>query len=459
MINWFIIKFKYWRQKNKFATDVLALTSSNLVVQVLNLLALPLLTRIYNPSDFGVLGVFSAIVQIITCIATFRYEIPIPAAKTNRDAFNLLIVCTVNVVSTAIATFLILILIKQTEIQIPFINSLDWFVWLVPLGVLVCSSFNILQFYAIREKQYQMIAQIRLKQSLIAIASQFGFGLMLKGASGLIIGFILQTGAGGWKFFNHLLKNLEYKDKKLNIREIQATYLQHSAYFKYSTPEALSQMGALQLPLIIIATYVNAVEAGLLFMANRIMQLPVGIVSGSFAQVFSGSAADSFKDGKLNDLFVDTVYLMLKYAVPPIFFLAIACWSLLPYVLGKEWERAGEIAIWLAASSILQSLSSATGASLYVTANERIAFYVQLIGFTLRVFPTAFCSIYFQNYASYVYGLSGALHYILYLGVVSVVCKTTKKQYLYLLSSFIKILLIWMVPVLSIIAIIMIAYR
>jgi O-antigen/teichoic acid export membrane protein len=405
------------------------------------------------------LGIFSAIVQLITCIATLRYEIPIPNSETNRNAFNLIIVCTINAATITAFTFLSLILIRQFEIQFSFLSNLGCFVWLVPVGVLVCSSFNILQFYAIRERQYPLIAKTRFQQSLIAIAAQFGFGLMLKGTSGLILGFILQTGAGGLKFLRHLLTNRAYEDKKINVKEIQATYVQHSAYLKYSTPEALSHMGALQLPLIIIGAYVNAVEAGLLFMANRIMQLPVGIVSSSFAQVFSGSAAGSFKDGKLNELFVNTVHLMLKYAVAPIFFLGIACWSLLPYVLGEEWSRAGEIAIWLVATTTLQSLSSATGAALYVTANERLAFYIQLTGFALRVFPTAFCSIYFPNYASYIYGLSGALHYLLYLGAVSVICKTTKKQYLYLLHRFVNILFIWMFPVLGFIAIIQLAYR
>ncbi|MDO8413130.1 MAG: oligosaccharide flippase family protein [Gallionellaceae bacterium] len=458
-MNWVTKKLKIWKRENSFAKDVLALSGSNFAVQVLNLLALPIMTRIYNPSDFGVLGVFSAIVQLITCIATLRYEIPIPNSETNRNAYYLIIVCAVNTAAMTAVTFISIILIKLFEIQFSFLSSLGWFIWLVPVGVLVCSSFNILQFYAIRERQYPMIAQTRFRQSMIAIAAQLGFGLLLKGAAGLILGFILQTGAGGLKFLRHLLSNRAYKDKKINARELSATYTQHSAYFKYSTPEALSQMGALQLPLVIIGAYVNAVEAGLLFMANRIMQLPVGIVSSSFAQVFSGSAAESFKNGTLNVLFVDTVHLMLKYAVVPIFILGIACWSLLPYVLGEEWSRAGEIAIWLMAATTLQSLSSATGVALYVTANERLAFYVQLTGFVLRVFPTAFCSIYFPNYASYVYALSGALHYFLYLIAVSVICKTTKKQYIRLFHQFMNVLFIWMFPAIGLIAVIQLAYR
>ena len=459
MINWVARKLGAFKVTDRFAKDVLALSGSNLAVQVLTLAVLPITTRLYTPADFGVLAIFSAFVQTITSIATLRYEIPIPNGGNNRAAFNLVIVCAINAVITTSITLLCIVLYKQFDIHSQSINSLDWFVWLVPIGVLACSSFNVLQFYAIRERQYKMIARARFDQSLIGIVVQVGLGLLVKGPVGLIFGFLLQTGVGGLRFFRHLVSNRTYESKRITTEELEKSYLRHRTYFKYSVPEALSQMGALQLPLVIIGAYVNAVEAGLLFMAIRIMQLPVGIVSSSFAQAFSGSAAESFKEGKLNKLFVSTVHLMLNYAVGPVIFLGIACWALFPHVLGDEWSRAGEISLWLTTAVALQMISSATGASLYVSSNERLAFFVHLTGFVLRIFPTAFCAIYYPDYASYVYALSGAFHYIVYFVAVSLVCETTKEQYFELFRRLRSILFVWVFPVLGSIAIFRFAYR
>lgn len=451
-MNWITKKLGSGKVKDRFAKDVLALSGSNLAVQVLTLAILPITTRIYTPADFGVLAIFSAVVQTITSIATLRYEIPIPNSESNRTAFNLVLVCAINAVMTTIITLLCVVLYQQSGFQFQSVSSLGWFVWLVPAGVLACSSFNVLQFYAIRERHYRMIARTRFNQSLIAIVAQVGFGLLLKGPLGLILGFLLQTGAGGLRFLRHLNSNRAYENKGVSTEELRKTYAQHRAYLMYSTPEALSQMAALQLPLIIIGAYVNAVEAGLLFMANRIMQLPVGIVSSSFAQAFSGSAAESFRNGKLNELFVSTVRLLLKFAVTPVFFLGIACWVLLPYVLGEEWGRAGEIAVWLSAGVGLQILSSATGASLYVSSNERLAYFVQLAGLIIRVCPTALCAIYYPDRASYVYALSGACHYLVYFTVVSMVCGIKKKQYFELFGWFRSILFAWMIVVFALAA-------
>jgi O-antigen/teichoic acid export membrane protein len=458
-MNWLTQKLKRFMIKDSFSKDVLALSGSNLVVQILTLATLPIITRIYTPEDFGVLAIFSAIVQIITCIATLRYEIPIPNTQTNRNAYNLIMVCAINAVVTTAITLLCIILFKQTGIEFQSLNSLGGYIWLLPLGVLACCSFNVLHFYAIRERQFTMMAKARFDQSLIAIVTQVGFGLLLKGSLGLILGYLMQTGVGGLRFIKHLASNQTYDDKSVNTNELKKTYYEHSAYFKYSTPEALSQMGALQLPLVIIGVYVSAVEAGLLFMAIRIMQLPVAVISSSFSHVFSGSAPEYFKKGKLNELFLKTVQLMLKWAILPIFLLSIACWLFFPHLLGQEWARAGNIAIWLAAAVCFQSLSSSTGVALYVSSNERLAFFVQLAGFIIRVLPTTYCALYYPDYASYTYAISGALHYFIYFIAISIVCATTKEQYWELLRKFSSNIFLWMLPVLGVVAIVQLAYR
>ena len=46
--------------------------------QMLAVLSMPLLSRLYAPADFGVLGVFMATVTIAAVFVTGRYEMAIP---------------------------------------------------------------------------------------------------------------------------------------------------------------------------------------------------------------------------------------------------------------------------------------------------------------------------------------------------------------------------------------------
>ena len=58
--------------------------------QIIVLAASPLLTRLYTPEDFGILGVFSALLGILGIAVCLRYELAIPLAEDDCDVVNLL---------------------------------------------------------------------------------------------------------------------------------------------------------------------------------------------------------------------------------------------------------------------------------------------------------------------------------------------------------------------------------
>ena len=47
-------------------------------VQVLTVLAAPLLTRLYSSEDFGLLSVYTSLLALIGVIFSLRYELAIP---------------------------------------------------------------------------------------------------------------------------------------------------------------------------------------------------------------------------------------------------------------------------------------------------------------------------------------------------------------------------------------------
>lgn len=434
--------------KNKIPKDgviraVALLTGSNIAVQILYLGALPIISRIYSPSDFGVLAIFSAIVQTVTAIACLRYEIPIPNCDSDNKALHLLVISGINILAITFCTLIVIVTVDAMEFDSDWVRNLGSYIWAIPFCIAVCGAFNALQFYAVREKAYQLIAKTRVKQTVAGVFTQITIGLIWSGPSGLIIGLILQTGAGGLSFLTHLLSNRKYDKNSVNFSDIKEGYKTNSAYLKYSTPEALLQMGALQLPLLIIGALISPVEAGFLFLANRIMQLPVAIISGSFAQTFSANAPAAYRENGLEALFLQSISLLIKYAVGPTIFVGIASWALFPYVFGTNWSRAGEIAMWLIGSVGLQVLSSATGAVLYITARERTAFVIHLAGFLIRVIPTYFVALYMPETASYAYAITGAFHYLIYFLVVFIVCGASIGDLLKVLRNTFQVLLLW----------------
>lgn len=64
-----------------FLKTVSILAGGTAFSQLLAILVLPILTRLYTPNDFSVLAVYLAILGILTSINCLRIEIAIPLPK------------------------------------------------------------------------------------------------------------------------------------------------------------------------------------------------------------------------------------------------------------------------------------------------------------------------------------------------------------------------------------------
>ena len=57
--------------------------------QVVGFVALPLLTRIYGPAAFGILGVFMAVSEVGGKIASLRYDVALILPERDHEAWAL----------------------------------------------------------------------------------------------------------------------------------------------------------------------------------------------------------------------------------------------------------------------------------------------------------------------------------------------------------------------------------
>ena len=92
----------------EFVRNVSVLAGGTAFAGALAVLVLPLLTRIYSPAEFGVMGVFAALMSMISVVACLRYEIVIPLPETDESAANLLAVAI-----TCLATTTLLVAISS----------------------------------------------------------------------------------------------------------------------------------------------------------------------------------------------------------------------------------------------------------------------------------------------------------------------------------------------------------
>lgn len=200
--------------KNKFIKSVSILASGTVGSQFITILVSPILTRLYTPEDFGLLAILHSILAVLGVIVVLRYELAIPLQSNLNESYQLATSCVLVVILMTIISSFILYVFFNELLTIKIDNNLFNVTWLIIIALLTIGFYKILNYLAIKKKDFKLISHIQLIQTLVSNSIQvFGFKL---GFITLIIAPIIGQFIGLFGF----LKKLK---KKMNLQSYQNT--------------------------------------------------------------------------------------------------------------------------------------------------------------------------------------------------------------------------------------------
>ncbi len=199
-------KVKSFFAGREFLKNAATLVSATVLAQFITIAVSPVLTRIYNAEDFGLLAVFMSIVSVLSIIATGRYEMAIMLPENEEDAADLL------VLSLAIAflfSLTILFFVHFFNEQIALASGVEeiknW-LYLVPLSVFLLGCFQAFNYWNNRQKLFAPIAKakvIRTSATSVSATAIWLAGLVKTG--GMVWGQIVGEFLGSFYFVKQFL--------------------------------------------------------------------------------------------------------------------------------------------------------------------------------------------------------------------------------------------------------------
>jgi O-antigen/teichoic acid export membrane protein len=274
------------KPRSNFIQAVGVLVGGTALAHGITALALPILSRLYSPADFSMLAVFTSLLSIISVAACLRFDVAVAIPDKDIDAANLLALALgCAFVISLIVAILVLLIPEQIASWLNQIG-LSAYLWLLPLGVLLASSYSALQTWLVRKKEFGQIARSRIAQSAVAAGMQLSMGAAGVGAFGLLLGYVLNAGAACVVLGYKVIRFDRRAFRAVSWSGMRAMAMVHHRYPKYSTWEALSNSAAIQVPIIMIAALAVGPEAGYLSMAMYVMQAPMALVGGAIGQVY-----------------------------------------------------------------------------------------------------------------------------------------------------------------------------
>jgi len=414
--------------KGGFARNVGILASGTVFAQVLMAAALPVLTRLYTPEDFSILAVFVASTSLVTVVANLRYNLAIPLPESDLDAMALLVGAIAAGLGVSAFAALTILLAPETVTALIGQPDLKPFLWMIPLSIVIASTYNALQYWTSRRKRFGLVTRTRITRSVGGASGQLGLGFAQAGPVGLLMGQILSEGLGIVALMRDLLRNDRETLLKINWRKIVNQLNRHRRFPLFSGPEALFDTASAQVPTILIAAYAIGPEAGFLFLAMRLLGMPARIIGASVAQVFVVEAPTKLRNGGLYGLTVKTVRSLLLIGALPMLLAAVLAPPLFPVIFGPEWERAGWLVTWLAPSFLLQFAVSPVSSLLHVMGRLQLAMWLHAVSLVVRVGVVILAGLYATHFIPESFAIASAVINLLFIAIVLSVAKSTRDR-------------------------------
>jgi len=406
--------------KSKFSYNVLTLITGTTLAQAIPIIISPILTRLYTPEDFGVLGLFLALTSIFGSIANAKYELAILKPIHDRDAINIGALAVGIAFLFSFFLFLVVIIFNY-EIKLLLNNSqIGFWLYFVPIIVFVMGIFNVLNYLNTRKKLYKDIAVSKVLKSSSMVLVNLSFGLIKSGATGLILGQIFSTFVSNFNLFKKVKKNYNFKNiKKSKIKKLAIKY---NKFPKYSLLSATVNKSSDHVITFLISSLYGLKTLGFYFLPYRVLGIPSSFISNSIGQVFFQEATlEKIKTGNTKKIFNKTLKNLFVISFIIFFPLYLFIEDIFIFVFGENWTVAGKYAkILLPLFFIKFIVSPLTVMNIIFNKNE-VGMYWQIILIFLHVILITFVQIYdlsIEFYFQIMVKVIG-IHYLIILIIIS----------------------------------------
>lgn len=404
--------------KSEFVVNASKLMTGTVISQVIPIMAAPILSRIYLPADYGVLGLYMSVTGLISMFATLQYANAIVIAKNEEEVHALIKLCLQILIALSSISFLIIAMFHNIIGDLLKSNTLGVWLWISPLSIIMNGLSGIFGNYAVRHKQFMLVSTNRIISTISSTLVSITLGYITKSPIGLFAGLWINQIINGILLASTALRKTGeswIKILKSDLGEIKKTYIN---FPKYSLPADFINNFTNQIPVFMINNFGSVSSVGNFNMSNRILGLPIGFVSNAFGEVFRQKAANDYNTkGSCREVFVKTFKTLSLISIVPFGIIMFFGPSIFAFALGEKWRIAGIYSQIMGIMFFFRfTVSPLT--YVYIIANkQKEDFYLHFL-FLLVSYLSFFIGYRLTNsieYALFIYAVLYSLIYCVYL--------------------------------------------
>lgn len=397
-----------------FARNVTTLTGATAFSQLVVLAALPILTRLYAPGEYGAAAVYAGIVGLIGVTATLRYEFAVPLPRSDRSALHV----------AAIALTALIVVALASGLASPWLHlwlgensglSSGLFSFLIVVGILSAGVYQVANYWAVRKSNFRAIARTRIQQGMAGTGSQLVLGFAGFGALGLIVGQIIGQCAGVARLAGGMISDNRKSGSRVRRHGLAWAAKRYKKFPLYDSSAGLLNVAGGQAPVLLFAVLFSPALAGFYALAYRILSAPLGLVGKSISQVLLPRIVEANRHGETGPLMLRLLGILATISLFPFAVVTVVAADIVPILFSAEWTSAASVVAWTAFWAGWQFICSPLSVVLIGIEAQRLNTALQAMLLVLRVSALLAGAVHDSpEFALVAFSIASAIGYVCY---------------------------------------------
>lgn len=399
--------------QSQFVRNVLIVASGTAAAQMITMGLSPIITRLYGPEAFGLLGVFNAMVAILAPVAALTFPIAIVLPKEDREAKGLARLSIFISILLSLTIVLTLLIFSQQIISIFQLESIGSFIFLIPLVILFAGSLQVAEQWLIRKKQFKVTAKVTFFGALMVQGGIVLVGLLSPIAATLIIFTVLGQGlkSGLMMLYSKsaMYKRNHDETPAHTKKQLVRKYID---FPKYRAPETFINAISQSFPILLLTTFFGPASAGFYTLGKTVLAMPTHLLGKSVGDVFYPKISEAENNGeKITGLIKKATVTLGAIGIIPFGLVILFGPWLFSFVFGADWVTAGEYARWIALWSLFGFMNRPSVMALPVLSAQSFHLKMTIAMLVVRMAALAVGYYLFKSdtMAIAFFGISGAV--------------------------------------------------
>lgn len=391
------MKFLKLHGISDFWINVSKLATGTILSQLIGILLTPIITRIFDANDLGMLNVFNQIVGILVVISVLRLDRAI--VLSGKEESQIILKAGLQLI-LIFSTVILLITLPFANFWFRLLN-LQYppvFILAIPIAFLLQSIINLFKAAGNTFKLYGIMATAILLQSAFVHILKIVFGVEFgKGPAWLILAEIIAGTTVIIYLWTALHKRAEFRMRKLPFVELRKLLIKEQSFLKFDVPAALLNFLSWSIATFLLAYYYNASVVGYYALGFTMLRLPMNMLGKAIGDVFYKNSASDIGDAeKLRSSSSRVVIHLFSFGILPmaaIFFFGDVLFS---FFFGKSWVLAGQYSQILSIWTLVWFISSPISNLYYVLGLQQKFLQFMGVSLLLRGASIAIAAQFFQ---------------------------------------------------------------